>query len=69
LKVEDDGPGIQESKWSLLTQRGVRGDEREEGHGLGLAIVMELVEAYGGDVSIGRSALGGAAVRIDMPQS
>jgi two-component system sensor histidine kinase PhoQ len=69
LKVEDDGPGIQESKWSLLTQRGVRGDEREEGHGLGLAIVTELVEAYGGEVSIGRSELGGAAVRIDMPHS
>jgi two-component system sensor histidine kinase PhoQ len=67
LAVEDDGPGIDESQWESLLQRGSRGDERVEGHGLGLAIVMELVTAYGGEVRIGHSELGGALVRVTFP--
>ena len=67
MRVEDDGPGIDESQWPLLVQRGVRGDERVEGHGLGLAIVTELVAAYGGDVSIGHSDLGGAMIHVEIP--
>ena len=67
LSVEDDGPGIDENQWDRLLQRGARGDERVEGHGLGLAIVMELVSAYGGTVDIGRSELGGALIRVEIP--
>jgi two-component system sensor histidine kinase PhoQ len=69
LSVEDDGPGIDENQWDRLLQRGARGDERVEGHGLGLAIVMELVSAYGGTVDIGRSELGGALIRVEIPAS
>jgi two-component system sensor histidine kinase PhoQ len=69
LRVEDDGPGIDESQWHRLVQRGVRGDEQVEGHGLGLAIVTELVAAYGGEVSIGRSELGGAMISVEIPAS
>jgi two-component system sensor histidine kinase PhoQ len=69
LKVEDDGPGIDPDRWALLLQRGVRGDERVEGHGLGLAIVLELVSAYGGDISIAKSELGGASVRVEVAPS
>lgn len=69
LRVEDDGPGIREGQWSRLMQRGTRGDERVEGHGLGLAIVTELVAAYGGAVDIGHSELGGAEIRVDIPAS
>jgi two-component system sensor histidine kinase PhoQ len=73
LSVEDDGAGIDKSHWKRLLQRGTRGDERANeqvgGHGLGLAIVTELVAAYGGEVSIGRSALGGAMLRVEIPGS
>jgi two-component system sensor histidine kinase PhoQ len=73
LSVEDDGAGIDKSHWKRLLQRGTRGDERANeqvgGHGLGLAIVTELVAAYGGEVSIGRSALGGAKLRVEIPGS
>jgi two-component system sensor histidine kinase PhoQ len=73
--VEDDGAGIDKSQWKRLLQRGTRGDERGderankrvEGHGLGLAIVLELATAYGGEVSIGRSELGGAMIRVEIP--
>jgi len=71
LSVEDDGAGIDKSQWKRLLQRGIRGDERGdkrvEGHGLGLAIVLELATAYGGEVSIGRSELGGAMIRVEIP--
>jgi two-component system sensor histidine kinase PhoQ len=66
LTVEDDGPGIDPARWTRLLQRGVRGDERVEGHGLGLAIVLELVSAYGGDISISKSDLGGACLRVEL---
>lgn len=69
LKVEDDGPGIAPDRRDALLQRGVRGDERVEGHGLGLALVQELVDAYGGELEIGESPLGGASVEIKIPPS
>jgi two-component system sensor histidine kinase PhoQ len=67
IQVEDDGPGIEREQWPLLLQRGVRGDERVEGHGLGLAIVLELVNAYGGTIDIGHSKLGGARIDLAIP--
>jgi two-component system sensor histidine kinase PhoQ len=67
LCVEDDGSGIEDSQWSKLLQRGIRGDERVEGHGLGLSIVVELVTAYGGDIDIAHSDLGGAAITVTIP--
>jgi two-component system sensor histidine kinase PhoQ len=66
LQVEDNGPGIAESKRENLLQRGVRGDERVEGHGLGLAIVLEIVSAYNGDITIDESDLGGARISVSL---
>ncbi len=69
LRIKDDGPGIDESQWESLLQRGSRGDEQVEGHGLGLAIVLELVTAYGGEVTIDHSELGGAEILVSIPSS
>jgi two-component system sensor histidine kinase PhoQ len=66
LQVEDNGPGIAESAREQLLQRGVRGDERVEGHGLGLAIVLEIVSAYDGEIEIQQSDLGGACVSVSL---
>ncbi len=66
LTVDDDGPGIEPERWARLLERGVRGDERVEGHGLGLAIVLELVSAYGGHISISKSDLGGARLKVEL---
>jgi two-component system sensor histidine kinase PhoQ len=62
--VEDNGPGIAEDARDQLLKRGIRGDERAEGHGLGLAIVLEIVTAYNGDISISQSDLGGARIEV-----
>lgn len=66
IQVEDDGPGIAESDREVLLKRGVRGDERVEGHGLGLAIVLEIVSAYHGKISIKQSDLGGACISVSL---
>ena len=66
LEVEDNGPGIAEQERAQLLKRGVRGDERVDGHGLGLAIVLEIVSAYNGDISIGASDLGGARLSVSL---
>lgn len=61
IMVEDDGPGIAPEDVDRLLQRGVRGDERVHGHGIGLAIVQDLVKAYRGELAVERSTeLGGA---------
>lgn len=60
IVVEDDGPGIAEDRIAHVLQRGVRGDERVHGHGIGLAIVQDTLRAYRGSLQVTRSQLGGA---------
>ena len=66
LVVEDDGPGFPGSAETLI-ERGARADSREDGQGLGLAAVRDIVEAYGGTLELGRSEkLSGAEVRVTL---
>ena len=67
LRVTDDGPGVPADRVRAVLARGVRADERAPGHGIGLAIVADLVEAYGGTIDIRRAAIGGAEVEIRIP--
>jgi two-component system sensor histidine kinase PhoQ len=67
LIVDDDGPGIPEEAAEALLERGMRLDEATPGHGIGLAIVRDLAKSYGGTLTIGRSALGGAMITVDIP--
>jgi signal transduction histidine kinase len=69
LKVEigDDGPGIVAEQRAKALQRGGRLDERKPGSGLGLTIALDLATLYGGSLTLGRSALGGLKVELDLP--
>ena len=68
LAVEDDGPGIAPENIALILQRGVRGDERVQGHGIGLAIVQDLVRGYRGTLDVQASQdLGGARFEVRLP--
>ncbi|WP_026143879.1 ATP-binding protein, partial [Xanthomonas sp. SHU 308] len=68
IAVEDDGPGIAPEEVAHILQRGVRGDERVHGHGIGLAIVQDLVKGYRGELQVSRSEeLGGARFLVTLP--
>jgi len=68
LAVEDDGPGIAADDVGRVLQRGVRGDERVQGHGIGLSIVQDLVRDYRGELQVSRSEeLGGARFEVTLP--
>jgi two-component system sensor histidine kinase PhoQ len=69
LVVGDDGPGIPDDAADALLERGTRLDESTPGHGIGLSVVREIAESYGGRLDIGRSKLGGAEFRVTIPAS
>ena len=64
--IDDDGPGIPKEVRERLPARGVRADEAAPGSGLGLSIVHDLADAYGGRTSLDRSPLGGLRVVIEL---
>ena len=64
ITVNDDGPGIARDKVDELLQRGVRADQTTAGHGIGLSIVKNIVEAYHGSLNIEKSPLGGVKVSL-----
>jgi len=67
IEVEDDGPGIPAEQAPLLLGRGQRADPTVAGHGIGLAVVRDLVEeVYYGRLDIARSSLGGARVQARL---
>ncbi len=67
MSVEDDGPGIATDQIEKVLQRGVRGDERVQGHGIGLSIVQDIVHAYHGELVVDRSPeFGGARFSVTL---
>lgn len=67
IRVEDDGPGIEAAEAETVLTRGVRLDEATPGHGIGLPMVRDIVETYGGTLAIERSDHGGACFSITLP--
>ena len=67
LVIEDDGPGISADDRARVLERGVRADQNVPGHGLGLAMVHDTVDLYGGQLSIDASPLGGARFSVRLP--
>ena len=67
IRIEDDGPGLTEEEAQKVLRRGVRLDEKTPGSGLGLDIVKELVDVYGGSLQLRRSVLGGVLAELKLP--
>ena len=53
IRVIDDGPGIPAATLDTLCKPGVRLDESMPGHGLGLAIALDLARAANGQLMLG----------------
>ena len=64
--IEDDGPGINENEKERILLRGHRADQNTPGHGLGLAMVNDILLLYKGGMEISDSHLGGAKIIITI---
>jgi signal transduction histidine kinase len=67
INVDDDGLGLEASMREAVLQRGVRTDEAAPGSRLGLAIVRDLAELYGGSIALTSSRPGGLRARLQLP--
>jgi signal transduction histidine kinase len=71
LIVDDDGPGVPPGRREDVFERFVRLDDSRDrdrgGVGLGLAIVLEIVNAHGGRIHVADSPLGGARFVVELP--
>jgi len=66
IDVDDDGPGLTQAEFEYLLQRGIRGDQRAEGQGLGLAIVERIARSYQGSITTQPARLGGTSIRVTL---
>ena len=67
IAIEDDGPGIADELRPAMLRRGVRADEASPGSGLGLSIVGDLAEVYGGTIALGAAPSGGLRATVTLP--
>lgn len=71
LQVDDDGPGIPESRRKSVFDAFTRLDDSRSkhtgGYGLGLAIVARVANLHSGVAAVGESALGGTRMTITWP--
>lgn len=65
--IDDDGPGVDASSRREILSRGVRLDEQIAGHGLGLAIVRDILDAWRGKLDLQDSPWGGMRVALELP--
>ncbi len=65
--VDDDGPGLSPAERAKVAMRGQRLDESKPGSGLGLSIVVELANLYGGKLTLGTAPIGGLRTELALP--
>ena len=66
IQVKDDGPGIQSNEIERILERGVRADQSTPGHGIGLAIVRDIIQVYGGELAIQNCDPTGACITLRL---
>ena len=73
LVVDDDGPGVSDTERAAIFSPFYRVEgsrsRRTGGSGLGLAIARQIAEAYGGEITVGISPLGGARFKVSLPKA
>ena len=67
ITVDDDGPGLDAEQRAQAVKRGRRLDESKPGSGLGLSIVADLVQSYGGTFNLEAAPAGGLSARLVLP--
>jgi signal transduction histidine kinase len=69
VTVSDEGPGVDADDEERIFERFERGQPREEGAGLGLAISRRLAHAMGGDVTLDSAPGEGARFTLTLPSN
>jgi signal transduction histidine kinase len=69
IMVEDDGHGLSAESMEVVFQIGERLDEQVPGSGLGLPIVRDLAQLYGGEIHLEHSAKGGLKAVLRLPRA
>lgn len=64
IVLEDNGIGINDESIADILRRGVRADQKQQGQGIGLAMVVDIIDQYQGKLHLSRSSLGGLKVEI-----
>ncbi|MBC6444874.1 MAG: GHKL domain-containing protein [Alphaproteobacteria bacterium GM202ARS2] len=67
IAIDDNGSGLPANKRKAVFQRGKRLDEMKPGSGLGLSIVRDHLELYGGTITLADSELGGLRALLRLP--
>ncbi|MFT5453444.1 MAG: two-component system sensor histidine kinase PhoQ, partial [Enterobacterales bacterium] len=67
LMIIDDGKGIPEALKKIVFQRGKRLDENNEGQGIGLSVVSDIVASYKGTIDITTNEQQQNVVRVILP--
>ncbi|MCN4144992.1 MAG: GHKL domain-containing protein [Thiohalomonas sp.] len=66
IHITDNGPGIARNMIDQISQRGVRADELTPGHGVGMAIVQDIVDVYEGVIKFSDAETGGLEITINF---
>ncbi|WP_040394552.1 sensor histidine kinase [Aromatoleum toluclasticum] len=67
IVIDDDGPGLPADARDAMFARGARADEEVPGSGLGLGIVRDLAQLYGGRIELGQAPDGGLRASLILP--
>ncbi len=67
ILIEDDGKGVAAVNRETILKRGVRLDSVSQGQGIGLAVVVDIMNSYQGTIAISTSDLGGATFSLMVP--
>ncbi|MFC6670352.1 ATP-binding protein [Marinobacterium aestuariivivens] len=67
IDIDDDGPGVSPERRDTVLQRGARLDTSAPGQGIGLAVAVDILSSYDGELCIGEAPLGGARFSLTLP--